>query len=169
MFRHRYSTEACVARKTVPSGALAGCEALGTKVSRVLTGRQRNRERMLRLPASGGQGPGSRGMANIYESLINVVIENKPKVLGSSLGQPNPERVHRLGPKGKGSSIGAPNSPIADVELSAERRGLTHAVRVLARNVVSPQVFLALGPKGRTQRQVERGKASREGRRWTCG
>jgi hypothetical protein len=108
-------------------------------------------------------------MANICELLINVVIENKPKVLGYPQGQPNPERVHRLGPKGKGSSMGAPNSPIADVELPAKRQSLTHAIRVLARNVVSPQVSLVLGPEGQTQRQVERGKASREGRRWACG
>jgi hypothetical protein len=108
-------------------------------------------------------------MANICEPLINVVIENKPKVLGCPQRQSDPERVHRLGPKGKRSSIGAPNSPIADVELPAERRSLTHATRVLARNVLSPQVSLVLGPEGQTQRQVERGKASREGRRWTCG
>jgi len=108
-------------------------------------------------------------MANICEPLTNVVMENKPKVLGCPHRQPNPERVQRLGPKGKGSGIGAPNSPIADVEPSAKRRGLTHAVRVLAWNVVSPQVSLVLGPEGQTRRQVERGKASREGRRWTCG
>jgi hypothetical protein len=36
-------------------------------------------------------------------------------------------RDHRLGPKGKGSGMGAPNSPIADVELPAERRNLTCA------------------------------------------
>ena len=42
-------------------------------------------------------------------------------------GAVEPVRVHRLGPKGKGSSIGAPNSPIADGVLSAERRDLTHA------------------------------------------
>ena len=75
-------------------------------------------------------------MANICELLINVVSENKPKVLGCPQRQPNSERVHRLGPKGKGSSIGAPNSSIADVEPSAKRQGLTHAIRVLARNVV---------------------------------
>jgi hypothetical protein len=46
-------------------------------------------------------------MANICEPLINVVMENKPKVLGSPQRQPNPERVHRLGPKGKGSGMGA--------------------------------------------------------------
>jgi hypothetical protein len=108
-------------------------------------------------------------MANTRELLINVVMENKPKVLGCPQRQPNPERVHRLGPKGKRSGIGAPNSPIADVELPAKRQSLTHAVRVLARNVVSPQVSLVLGPEGQTQRQVERGKASREGRRWACG
>ena len=108
-------------------------------------------------------------MANICELLINVVIENKPKVLGCPQRQSNPERVHRLGPKGKGSGMGAPNSPIADVELPAKRQSLTHAIRVLARNVVSPQVSLVLGPEGQTQRQVERGKASREGRRWACG
>ena len=108
-------------------------------------------------------------MANICEPPINVVSESKPKVLGCPQRQPNPERVHRLGPKGKGSSMGAPNSPIADVEPPAKRRGLPHAIRVLVRNVVSPQVSLALGPEGQTQRQVERGKASREGRRWACG
>jgi hypothetical protein len=36
VFRHRYPTEACVVRKTVPPGTLAGCEALGTKVSLIL-------------------------------------------------------------------------------------------------------------------------------------
>ena len=108
-------------------------------------------------------------MANIYESLLNVVNCNKPKVLGCPQRQSNPERVHRLEPKGKGSGTGAPNSPIADDELPAERRGLTHAVWVLARNVASPQVSLVLGPEGQTKRQVERGKASREGRRWACG
>ena len=65
--------------------------------------------------------------------------------------------------------MGAPNSPIADVELPAKRQSLTHAIWVLARNVVSPQVSIVLGPEGQTQRQVERGKASREGRQWTCG
>jgi hypothetical protein len=108
-------------------------------------------------------------MANIYELLINVVSCDKPKVLGCPQGQPNPKRIHRLGPKGKGSGIGAPNSPIADVEPPAKRQSLTHAIWVLARNVVSPQVSLVLGPEGQTPRQVERGKASREGRRWACG
>jgi hypothetical protein len=102
-------------------------------------------------------------MANICEPLINVVSLNKPKVLDCLQRQSNPIRVHRLGPKGKESGIGAPKSPIADVELPAKRRSLTHTVRVLARNVVSPQVSLVLGPEGQTQRQVERGKASREG------
>ena len=32
---NRYSIQACVIRKTVPSGTLMGCEALETKVSRV--------------------------------------------------------------------------------------------------------------------------------------
>jgi hypothetical protein len=41
-------------------------------------------------------------MVNRCEPLINVVIENKPKVLTS------PRRANRLGPKGKGSGIGAP-------------------------------------------------------------
>ena len=108
-------------------------------------------------------------MVNICEPPINVVIEDKPKVLDGLQRQSNPTRVHRLGPKGKGSGMSAPNSPIADVEPPAKRRSLTHAVWVLARNVVSPQVSLDLGPEGQTQRQVERGKASREGRRWTCG
>jgi hypothetical protein len=38
VFRHRYPTEACVVRKTVPAGALTRCEALGTKVSLTLLG-----------------------------------------------------------------------------------------------------------------------------------
>jgi hypothetical protein len=49
-----------------------------------------------------------RGMVNKCEPLINVVTENKPKVLTS------PGKADRLGPKGKGSGIGAPNSSIAD-------------------------------------------------------
>jgi hypothetical protein len=60
-------------------------------------------------------------MVNICEPLINVVTENKPKVLTS------PGRADRLGPKGKGSGIDAPNSPIADGGPPAERRNLTHA------------------------------------------
>lgn len=60
-------------------------------------------------------------MVNRCEPLINVVIENKPKVLTSLA------RANRLGPKGKGSGIGAPNSPIADGAPPAERRNLTHA------------------------------------------
>ena len=71
-------------------------------------------------------------MVNIREPLINVVIEDKPKVLKSL------RRADRLGPKGKRSGMGAPNSPIADGEPPAKRRGLTHADRVLVRNVVSP-------------------------------
>jgi hypothetical protein len=71
-------------------------------------------------------------MVNTHEPLINVVTCDKPKVLTS------PARTDRLGPKGKGSGIGAPNSPNADGAPPAERRNLTHAVVVLARNVVSP-------------------------------
>jgi len=56
-------------------------------------------------------------MVNICEPLINVVMEDKPKVLGclDTVEQPNPARIHRLGPKGEGSGMGAPNSSIADV------------------------------------------------------
>ena len=61
-------------------------------------------------------------MVNICEPLINVVTEDKPKVLTG------PARANRLGPKGKGSGIGAPNSPIADGVPPAEKRNLTHAV-----------------------------------------
>ena len=60
-------------------------------------------------------------MVSICESLINVVTEDKPKVLTSL------RRADRLGPKGKGSGIGAPNSSIADGVPPAERRNLTHA------------------------------------------
>ena len=71
-------------------------------------------------------------VVNIREPLLNVVTQDKPKVLRV------PARNHRLGPKGKGSSIGAPNSPIADDAPSAKRRNLTHLTQVLTRNVVSP-------------------------------
>ncbi len=71
-------------------------------------------------------------MVKITEPLINVVNENKPKVLRV------PARNRRLGPKGKGSSIGVPNSPIADEALPAKRRNLTHLTQVPTRNVVSP-------------------------------
>ena len=67
-------------------------------------------------------------MVNICEPLINVVICDKPKVLGCSQAVEPLTRVHRLGPKGKGSSIGAANSPIAEVAPPAERRDLTHAL-----------------------------------------
>jgi hypothetical protein len=75
-------------------------------------------------------------MVKTSEPLINVVILNKPKVLRV------PARNHRLGPKGKGSSIGAPNSPSADDAPSAKRRNLTHSNQVLSRNVVSPSSSL---------------------------
>ena len=71
-------------------------------------------------------------MVKTSEPLLNVVNENKPKVLKISA------RGRRLGPKGKGTGIGAPNSPIADGELPAERRNLTHLNQVLSRNVLSP-------------------------------
>jgi hypothetical protein len=60
-------------------------------------------------------------MVNTCEPLINVVTENKRKVLMS------PARAHTLGPKGKGSGMGVPNSPSADGAPPAERRDLTHA------------------------------------------
>jgi hypothetical protein len=75
-------------------------------------------------------------MVKTSEPLINVVNENKPKVLSV------PERSHRLGPKGTGSGIGAPNSPIADGASPAKRRNLTHQNQVLTRNVVSPESSL---------------------------
>jgi len=71
-------------------------------------------------------------MVKTTESLINVVNENKPKVLRV------PARNHRLGPTGKGSSIGVPNSPIADGAPPAKRRNLSHLNQVLSWNVVSP-------------------------------
>jgi hypothetical protein len=71
-------------------------------------------------------------MVKTTEPLINVVNENKPKVLT------RPRRVHRLGPKGTGAGPGAPNSPGADGAPPAERRNLTHLTQVLWRNVLSP-------------------------------
>ncbi len=71
-------------------------------------------------------------MVKITEPLLNVVNENKPKVLRV------PARNRRLGPKGKGSRLGTPNLPSADDALPAKRRNLTYLNQVLARNVVSP-------------------------------
>ena len=51
VFCHRYSIQACAARKTIPFGMLTGCEALETKVSRILRDGNGNREGTLRLPA----------------------------------------------------------------------------------------------------------------------
>ena len=62
-------------------------------------------------------------MVNIREPLINVVIEDKPKVLKSL------RRADRLGPKGKRSGIGAPNSPIVDGEPPAKRRDPSATLR----------------------------------------
>ena len=62
------------------------------------------------------------GMVKTSEPLINVVNENKPKVLRV------PARNRRLGPKGKGPGIGVPNSPIANGASPAKRRtrSVTH-------------------------------------------
>jgi len=49
------------------------------------------------------------------ESLINVVTENKPKMLTG------------LDQKVRGPGSGVPNSPDADDEPPAERRALTHS------------------------------------------
>ena len=59
-------------------------------------------------------------MVKTSEPLLNVVNENKPKVLSVS------KRNHRLGPKGKGSGIGAVESPIVDEASPVERRNLSH-------------------------------------------
>ena len=53
MFCHRYPIQACVVRETVPSGALAGCEALETKPPRPQEW-QWKREWKLLLPVPGG-------------------------------------------------------------------------------------------------------------------
>jgi hypothetical protein len=71
-------------------------------------------------------------MVNRREPLLNVVNEDKPKVLRV------PARNHRLGPKGKGPGIGVPNSPIADKVPPAKRRNLTHPNQVQSWNVASP-------------------------------
>ena len=100
-------------------------------------------------------------MVNICEPLINVVTENKPKVLTS------PGRADRLGPKGKGSGIGAPNSPIADGVPPAERWNLTHAGTGTERG--KPVGLPPSGSFTPTERRVEEGKASRKVSRWVCG
>ena len=98
VFCHRYSIQACAARKTIPLGMRTGCEALETKVSRVLWDGNGNREGTSRLLAPGGSGPELCGMVSIHEPPINVVIENKPKVLK---GFPEETRIG-LGQKARG-------------------------------------------------------------------
>ena len=53
VFCHRYSIQACAIRKTISFSfeMLVGCEALVTKVSRILWDGNGNREGTLRLPA----------------------------------------------------------------------------------------------------------------------
>src|SRR5260370_22761231 len=63
----------------------------------------------------GGQELGLSGTVNTCESLINAVIENKPKMLTG------------LDQKGRWSSSDVPNSSDADVAPPAERRDLTHS------------------------------------------
>ncbi len=104
-----------------------GCEALGTSVSLIPQDGNETVRGRRDCQHQGGWGLGLRGMVNICEPLINVVIENKPKMLI------DPARVDRLGPKGKGPGIGAVRSPIADIEPPAERRNLTHAGTVTER------------------------------------
>jgi hypothetical protein len=73
-----------------------GCEALGTSVSLI----PRDGNEIVRgrcdCQHQGGWGLGLRGKVNICEPLINVVIENKPKMLTC------PARADRLGPKWQG-------------------------------------------------------------------
>ncbi len=71
-------------------------------------------------------------MVNRGEPLLNVVNENKPKVLRV------PKRNHRLGPKGKGSGIDAYDLPIADEAPPVKRRNLSQPKQVQSRNLVSP-------------------------------
>jgi hypothetical protein len=78
-------------------------------------------------------------MVNICESLINVVMGNKRKML------------IRLDQTGKWSGIGAPNSPIVDAAPPAERRNLTHTGTHVERG--KPTI-------------LPQGKASREASRW---
>jgi len=94
-----------------------------------------------------------RSMVNTCEPLINVVTENKPKVLTC------PRRANRLGPKGKGSGMGAANSPIADAAPPAERRNLTYAGTCTERGK----------PVGLPADIRSYGKVSRKASRRACG
>lgn len=91
------------------------------------------------------------GRVKISEPLLNVVNENKAKVLSVL------KRNHRLGPtgaltgsarEGKGSSPGAPNSPGANGAPPAERRNLSHLNQVRSWTVVFPPVTV-VHPQGK--------------------
>jgi hypothetical protein len=83
----------CSATGILPGHAslvTVGCEAPGTSVSLIpissmqpveRQGWRRNREERCDCQHQGGRGLGLRSMVNICEPLINVVIENKLKVL----------------------------------------------------------------------------------------
>jgi hypothetical protein len=102
-------------------------------------------------------------MANISESLINVVTLNKPKVLKGST------RGRRLGPKGEGPGIGAYQSPIVDEASPAERRSLSHSNRVLSWNTSATLSAGSGKPVGLPADGHSLGKASRKACRWVCG
>jgi len=86
----------------------------------------------------GGRGLGSCGMVNQSESPINVV----------RFDQRLKDAV-TLGPKGKWSGLGAPNSPGADVAPPAKRHSLTHSGTGTERGkpVVLPAVIVGLTGK----------------------
>jgi len=127
MFCHQYPTSACV---TSDGGVRSGWDNVA---SSTLDGHGSASGRGDRQH-HGGRELGWRSMVNTSESLINVVNANKRKVLNS------PEKAQTLGPKGKWSGTGAPNSPVADDAPPAEKRDLTYAGTYVERKnpVISP-------------------------------
>jgi hypothetical protein len=93
-------------------------------------------------------------MVNPGEASLNVVIKDKPKVLpqnGASRARFPSGCGIRLGPKGKWSGPGVPNSSDADGEPPAKRRGLNHP-RVPPAERGKPVAL----PHGKASRKVSR-------------
>ena len=91
----------------------------------------------------GGREPGSCGLVNPGEALVNAVKHDKRKLL------------NRLGQKGTWSGPGATLSPGADAAPPAKRRDPPHTPRQ-RRNVVSPSSPPRGYPLGKANRKASR-------------
>lgn len=114
MFCHQYFTRACV-------NGNVGVRSLWDNVASSFMDDSQIVRRGCDCQHQDGRELELYSMVNICESLINVVTENKPKML---MGD-QPEGLNQ---NGKRSGTGVHNSPVADDEPPAKRRDLTYTV-----------------------------------------